>query len=310
MSAQVLHSSTVLVPQSISTTPPDKLPTLVENRKAFTLESCELNVFETHQSTSAVPLLFPDLVLTSMLRGKKVMHLPEKPSFDYVPGQSVLVAPGEKMIIDFPEASIYAPTQCIALAISGQSIRHTLDYLNEKQRKAEDGDTWLLHPSYYHLVNTQELTGVLNRIIHLSISPGADKDIFVDLALKELIIRLLQAQARTMLEQQSLQLSSRHRFAFVLQYIQENFTGRINVDLLAEKACMSRAVFYRAFRREFGTSPLEYITAKRLELAHQLLSAPGAMVSDVCYRAGFNNLNYFIGLYKRHFGFTPGHRKG
>ncbi|WP_374542674.1 AraC family transcriptional regulator, partial [Flavobacterium sp.] len=170
------------------------LKTLVENRTIFSLNHCELNIFETYQESELVPLKFNDLVVTSMLRGKKVMHLFEDPSFEYLPGETVIVPQNVEMKIDFPEASKDNPTQCIALAIDHKIILDTLDYLNEKYSKEGKNNSWKLDHENYFFYNNVELAATINKLIKECMGSSITKDVIADLTLKELIIRIIQTQ--------------------------------------------------------------------------------------------------------------------
>ncbi|WP_233219214.1 AraC family transcriptional regulator [Adhaeribacter arboris] len=286
--------------------PEPSLFSLVENRSAYSLENCELNVFETHQSAVNVNLSFKDWVLTSMLRGKKVMHLFNKPAFEYLPGESVIVPPHEVMKIDFPEAERTNPTQCVALAISAEQIRRTIDALNERCPKADSQDQWGLNQNFFHLINNQELAESINRLIRLSLNDKTrEKDMLAGLTLRELLIRLMQTQARKLFELNYAQLSGSYRFAHVMQYIKENITAKLEVDKLSEQACMSRANFFRKFKEQFGYTPADYILQERLRLAKKYLQNPFNSITQVCFMAGFQNLHYFIRVFKKVTGNTP-----
>ena len=279
--------------------------TLIENRSAYTMDNCELNVFETHEVATGVNLVFSDWVLTSMLRGKKVMQLPTKPSFDYLPGESVIVPPNERMKIDFPEADRHNPTQCIALAISKEQIEATINMLNERHPKVEEKE-WQLDTQYLHLENNQDLAEIINRIIRIGINEQTpEKDLLANLTLRELLIRLMQTQARYFFEQNYRQLASNNPFAHVMKYIHENITGKLDVDSLCNKACMSRANFFRKFKEEFGYTPADFILKLRLQLAKEHLKNANNSVTQACYMAGFQDLNYFIKAFKKEVGLTP-----
>lgn len=282
------------------------LSTLVENRHSYTLSSCELNIFETHRRAEQVNLLFQDMVFTSMLRGKKVMHLFEKPGFDYFPGESLILPPNERMVIDFPDARSDDPTQCIALAISGDQISHTLDLLNERFPRSESADFWHIRYDFFHLNNNMDLTEIVNRIIRISIQEKSrEKDLLAELALRELLIRLMQTQAREVIEKNYRQLSNEHRFAHVVSYIKSSFTEKIDMDKLCEKACMSRASFFRKFKMELGQTPGDYINTERIRFAMQLLGQATVSITEACYKSGYNNLNYFSRLFKKMTGLSP-----
>ncbi|MEE9439814.1 MAG: AraC family transcriptional regulator, partial [Saprospiraceae bacterium] len=98
------------------------LTTLIENQSSYNSQYSELHIFETHKVAEKIALKFDTTIIASMLTGKKVMHLKGLPTFKFLPGESVVVPSGEKMIIDFPIATKDNPTQCLALAIDPNKI--------------------------------------------------------------------------------------------------------------------------------------------------------------------------------------------
>ena len=297
----------VYLPSAVAPLASERLHSLVENRTVFALESFELNIFETHQAAHLVPLRLEGLALTTMLRGRKVMHLPGRPAFEYLPGESVVVGQDELMEIDFPDAASNQPTQCLAVAIAPEIIRYTLDLLNERCPRAEAHQPWALAgPEYAHLTNTPELTGTLERLLAISRTTNAAKDVLAGFTLQELLVRLMQTQARQLIFQDYARHLTTHRFAAVVQYIKQHLAEQLSVEKLSTVACMSKATFFRLFKREFGLTPVEYIVRERLAEAKRLLRHPLANVAEVCLRAGFNNLSYFQSLFKKHEGVTPG----
>jgi AraC-like DNA-binding protein len=280
------------------------LKTLVENRTIFSLDHCELNIFETYQKSDLVPLKFNDLVVTSMLRGKKVMHLFDEPQFEYLPGETVIVPSNVEMKIDFPEASKENPTQCIALAIDNKIITDTLDFLNEKYPKEGKSNLWKLDHENYFFYNNVELAGTINKLIKECMGNSITKDAIADLTLQELIIRIIQTQTTKRFENEKY-IDINSPITPAIDFIKKNIRESINLKDLSDKACMSTTSFYRYFKRELGMSPIEFILNEKIKYAKKLLSNPNIQVNEVSYATGFEDCNYFIRLFKKYEGVTP-----
>jgi len=289
----------------VSLSKTEKLQTLVENRTSYSLSHCELSVFETYAESYLVPLTFNDFVITSMLRGKKVMHLFDKQGFDYFPGQTVIVPPSVTMKIDFPEASQLSPTQCIALAIDQDQIKKTIAYLNEFFPKEGSNEKWLLNYDEYHFYNNEEIAYLINKVIRICSEGTKEKDVLADLTLKELLVRIMQTQNLKAIGDEAYNLNQ-NPLAFVLNYIKSNLSEKISIKSLSDKACMSEASFYRLFKRELGISPNDFILTEKINKAKVLLAQSGGKVASIGYELGFNDANYFIRTFKKVVGITPG----
>lgn len=280
------------------------LKTLVENRTVYSLNHCELNLFETYESSAMVPLKFNDLVVTSMLRGKKVMHLFDDPEFDYLPGETVVIPSNVEMKIDFPEATKENPTQCLALAIDHSKIADTLHLLNERYPKEGKDSSWQLDYQNYFFYNNVELASTINKLIKECTSNSITKDVLADLTLQELLIRIIQTQTAKSIDDGHFS-DPKNPITPVVEFIRTNLRENINMKRLSDKACMSTTSFYRFFKREIGMSPIEFVIHEKIKCAKQLLRNPSMQINEVCYMSGFEDCNYFIRLFKKYEGITP-----
>lgn len=281
-----------------------QLKTLVENRTVYNLEHCELNLFETYQQSALVPLTFNDLVVTSMLRGKKVMHLFDKDGFDYLPGESVIVPSNVEMKIDFPEASTENPTQCLALAIDNKKIINTLNFLNERYPKEGVNNFWQLNDQHFFYQNNEEMTAIINKIICICQSENIFKDTLADLSLQELLVKIVQTQTRKTVDVNEEKLLN-PGLVQVIQIIRENISSKLELKMIASRAGISVSSLYRLFKTEMGISPVEFIITERIKLAKQILADKNIYIKNVSYETGFENSNYFIRVFKHYEGITP-----
>lgn len=280
------------------------LKTLVENRTVHTLNYCELNLFETYEESHLVPLKFNDLVVTSMLRGKKIMHLFEDPEFNYLPGETVIVPSQVEMKIDFPEASLENPTQCLALAIDHQKIQETLNFLNEKYPKESHGDYWKLNHHDYFFYNNTDMATTINKLIKICMGGQLTKDVLADIALQELLVHIIQMQTIHTLNGEE-DFKEDTVLKHIVKFIRTRLSEKLTMEDLTQEACMSKTSFYRYFKREIGMSPNEFVLLERIKYAKKLLRDSRIQVNQVSFEAGFEDSNYFIRVFKKVEGITP-----
>ncbi len=87
-------------------------------------------------------------------------------------------------------------------------------------------------------------------------------------------------------------------------FIDSNYAGNLDLENIADEAYFSKFHFIRLFKKIYGKTPHQYLTAVRIEKAMKLLQTD-TPVSEVCYSVGFESLSSFSGLFKRIVGLTP-----
>ena len=95
------------------------------------------------------------------------------------------------------------------------------------------------------------------------------------------------------------------RMKQVLEYIHAHISDNTDVEELASVANVTKPYFIKLFKREFGTSPVQYINNKKVERAQLLLYTTDKTVKEVAYALGFNDQNYFIRMFRKTTGITP-----
>jgi AraC-like DNA-binding protein len=294
-----------------NTTHISKLKTEIEQKTTFTLNRCELNIFETHKKAENIKLTFDGFTITSMLRGKKIIHSSDKNGFNYVPGETLMLPSNAEMVIDFPEADYSNPSQCTALVIDNSYLQTQLDYINELfPRDKEVNTNWDLNPKQFFLQNDEKIAALSSRIIKLFSGNDPMKDILVDLKLKELVLSIMRLQNYKFIENNEPNKNCvNERFKAVIEYIKRNITADINAIELSKMAYMSKSVFYRAFTNEFGIPPNKMILNEKIKYAKTLMTNTDYNIREICYETGFSDPNYFARAFKKIEGITPSEYK-
>lgn len=111
-----------------------------------------------------------------------------------------------------------------------------------------------------------------------------------------------QTQFSPLLEMQT---SSTERFAELEEWIVENISRKLPVELLAEQAGMSPRNFARVFVKETGKTPAKYVEEVRLEHARAMLEAGECDIDHVAAVSGFEREERMRKAFLRTFGVSP-----
>lgn len=89
-------------------------------------------------------------------------------------------------------------------------------------------------------------------------------------------------------------------------FIRNNYDRDISLEEAASEAAMSPNYFSECFKKTIGIGFSDYVTARRLRKAAELLRDPKLKISQVARMSGFSDPHYFSRIFKKSTGYNPG----
>ncbi len=91
----------------------------------------------------------------------------------------------------------------------------------------------------------------------------------------------------------------------VLDYVTEHYGGSITLEALAGIANLSPSHFSRVFKQTIGQSPMQFLTAFRVERAKEALRRRDVPLIDISIECGFSDQAHFSRVFKQIEGKSP-----
>ena len=98
---------------------------------------------------------------------------------------------------------------------------------------------------------------------------------------------------------------NRERIKPVLNYINENYNKSISLEEISDVAMFEPKYFCRFFKKNMGTTFLEYQNEIRLSRIYHDIISTDDKISEILERHGFTNYKLFRKMFYSHFSATP-----
>lgn len=90
-----------------------------------------------------------------------------------------------------------------------------------------------------------------------------------------------------------------------VQYIKQHFNENITIQAVAEKLYLSPSYLMHIFKNDLGKTFNTFLTDYRIEVAKELLQAPGSHIYEIAKQVGYQDVKYFNKVFKRYTELNP-----
>lgn len=95
----------------------------------------------------------------------------------------------------------------------------------------------------------------------------------------------------------------------IKDYLNRNYSSRITLDVLAKKFGYCNVTLTKCFKKEFGTTIMQYLSDIRLDKAAEMITKTLTPFKQIATDCGFSDQNYFSKAFTKRFGCSPSEYK-
>lgn len=156
------------------------------------------------------------------------------------------------------------------------------------------GETIIFH------LNSAEFTDIWRVVNQMNKLQSNSKSGELRSSFAILLCLLAQAYSRILMTGKN-----QYRLEKTLDYINNHYNEDIELAKLAKLSALSESQLIRTFKKNYGITPIGYQLELRLTESQRLLRETTMSVSEISYRLGFSDSNYFSHFFRRKLGSSP-----
>lgn len=151
----------------------------------------------------------------------------------------------------------------------------------------------------------KEIEDILLTIKELYKEKKMAYELFIKARFMEFFAHLYRNNMITEIQSSSEFIKFKEKEIDTFAYIHKNYKRNISKEDLCIYLDLTSSQFTRFFKKISRTNFVDYLNFYRvLKSAEQLVETNNS-VTDICYESGFQDLSYFIRVFKKHFGMSP-----
>ena len=88
-------------------------------------------------------------------------------------------------------------------------------------------------------------------------------------------------------------------------YIDAHYQEPLDLDQIAEEACLSKYHFLRLFKKTYQITPHQYLLKKRIGVAREKLGNTELSIAEICAMIGLESIGSYSHKFKKLVGESP-----